>query len=269
MKRRLLSLVVVVGSALTAAIAACGNARSAAPDAGPDAPPAVDLDRGCIYRAKLDETAWGATGKPVGDACGNDLGAITGSAATPVNDATRGRVGAFSGSACIDIANSSALHATTQLTMSAWIRPTALNGVDSNGIISKRTDRGDASEEYGLFTWTGNHVWIDLGEIDRFQGAAVLTNNVWTHVAAVYDAALPDADRVKLYINGVRDPLTHVNIGNLSQLPTHDAPLHLGCTPAPKSTTPPTLQTFQGNLDDIRIWNRALTVDELLALTKT
>jgi len=270
MNRRLWSLLVVTGSGVTAAIAACGNAQSVADASMIDGPPAADLARGCTFQAKLDETSWPATGKPVLDTCGSDNGALSGSSAKPVNDGVRGQVGSFAGSACINVASSDALHATTALSMSAWIKPTALPGGngESLGIISKRVDRGDA-EEYGLFVWTGNHIWIDLGATDRFNGSAVLATATWTHVAAVYDATQPDADRVKLYINGVRDPLDHVPTGDLGTLPTTDSPLHLGCIPAPTSASPPTMQTFQGELDNVTIWNRALTSDEISLLAKS
>jgi hypothetical protein len=154
--------------------------------------------------------------------------------------------------------------------MSAWIKPTILPGGAgaSEGILSKRVDRGDGSEAYGMFVWTGNHVWLDLGTTARFEGTAVITAATWTHVAAVFDASQPVAARVKLYINGVADPLTAAGADTLTALPATTAPLHLGCTPAPKSTTPATMQTFQGELDNLRMWNRALAPAEITALAK-
>ena len=269
MKARLWSLLVVAGSGGVAGVGACGNARTAGPP--PDAP-ALTLADGCIFWAKLDETAWPTTGTPVLDACGNDNGAVSGSGAKPASDGARGQVGSFSGSACINVASSDALNATTALTMSAWIKPTTLPGTagESEGILSKRIDRGDGSEAYGIFVWTGNHVWIDLGPLDRFEGSAVISATTWTHVAAVFDGTQPTDSRVKLYINGVSDPLTANagGAGDLATLPTTAAPLHLGCTPAPKSSTPPTMQTFQGELSDLRMWNRALTTAEITELAK-
>src|ERR1700743_1958042 len=120
MNRRLWSVLVVAGCGVAAAAAACGNARTAGP--APDAP-ALTLDDGCMFWAKLDETAWPATGAPVLDACGTDNGAVSGSGAKPISDGARGEVGSFAGSACINVPNSDALHATTALTMSAWIKP--------------------------------------------------------------------------------------------------------------------------------------------------
>jgi hypothetical protein len=216
--------------------------------------------RGCVLKAEMDETSWSGSGRPVTDACGSATGAITGTGATTVVDGGRGRVGSFSMDACVEFASSDALHGTTGLTMSAWIRPTALNGVDSNGVISKRLDKGMQSE-YSLFVWTGNHVWIDLSDSDRYSGTATLSNNVWSQLTAVFDGTRPLNDRVRLFINGVPDPLQHATIGNLgTSLPSYGSPLHLGCMPAPSAMTQ---QTFQGQLDDVTIWNRALADDEI------
>jgi len=244
--------------------AGCGNVQSQ-----PDAPPAIDLARGCVFKATMDEASWPTTGRPVLDACGNAPGGLTGTGASTIVDPMRGRVGNFSNNVCIEIPSSDALYGTTGLTMSAWVRPTALDGVTSNGVISKRIDKNTQSE-YGLFVWTGNHVWVDLGDTDRYSGTATLSNNVWSQLTAVFDSSRQGTDRVRLFINGVLDPLQHTTIGNLgATLPTYNSPLHLGCTPAP-SAVPPTQQTFQGQLDNVTIWNRALSDDEIAQLyTKT
>src|SRR5512140_1382632 len=258
MQRQLLLL------AIATAGAGCGNVQSQ-----PDAPPAIDLARGCVFKAQMDEASWPTTGRPVLDACGNDPGGLTGTGASTIVDPMRGRVGNFSNNACIEIPASGALHGTTGLTMSAWVRPTALDGQTSNGVISKRIDKMTQSE-YGLFVWTGNHVWVDLGDTDRYSGTATLSNGVWVQLTAVFDSSRPGADRVRLFINGMSDPLQHTTIGNLgATLPTYASPLHLGCTPAP-TAVPATQQTFQGQLDNVTIWNRALSDDEIAQLyTKT
>jgi hypothetical protein len=247
---------------LLALCAGCGSVQPL-PDAG------IDLMRGCVLKAQMEEASW-ANASSVTNSCGGAGGTISVTpssasiGAAPAMDASRNRVGSFSGDAtCIDFANTPALHGTTGLTMSAWIRPTALDNVDSFGIITKRSDRSVKSE-YSLFVWTGNHVWVDLGDSDRFSGTAILTNNVWVQVTAVFDGTRLASDRVRLFVNGVLDPLQHTTIGNLgTTLPSYDAPVHVGCTPAPAAMTQ---QTFNGNLDDVTIWDRALSDDEIAKL---
>lgn len=239
--------------------AGCGSVQ-----APPDGMPA-DLGRGCVLKAQMDEMSWPTTGNPVLNSCGGAGGKLTGTGAAPATDAVRNRVGSFSGNACVDFASTPALHGTTGLTMSAWIKPTGLNGVDSNGVITKRLDRGVQSE-WSLNVWTGNHVWVDFGDMDRYSGTAVVSNNSWVQLTAVFDGTRVATDRVRLFINGVADPLQHAVIGNLGgTLPSYDSPVHVGCTPAP-SAMPPTQQTFIGELDNVTVWNRALSDDEIAKL---
>jgi hypothetical protein len=252
---------------ILALTAGCGSVQNQAPSDGMPADSSVDLSRGCVLKAQMDEASWPATGNPVINSCGGGGGKLTGTGAAPATDAVRGRVGSFAMNACVDFASTTALHGGKGLTMSAWIKPTGLNMVDSNGIITKRLDRGIQSE-FSLFVWTGNHVWVDVGDTDRYSGTAVLSNNPtsWIQVTAVFDGTRTPTDRVRLFINGVADPLQHVQIGNLGDtLPTYDSPVHIGCTPAP-SATPPTQQTFLGELDNVTLWNRALSDEEIAKL---
>ncbi|HEX8109001.1 MAG TPA: LamG domain-containing protein [Kofleriaceae bacterium] len=252
MHRRLVVLALTAG---------CGSVQNSTPDGMPP-DGSVDLARGCALEAQMDEASW-LTGSPVVNSCGGSGGQLTGMTAMPVSDAIRGRVGSFSGNACVNFTSTAALHGTTGLTMSAWVKPTGLNGVDSNGVITKRVDRGVQSE-YSLNVWTGYHVWVDFGDVDRYSGTATLSNNVWVQLTAVFDGTRAPADRVRLFINGVPDPLQHAVIGNLgTTLPSYDSPVHVGCTPAPMAMTQ---QTFIGELDNVTIWNRALSDAEIAQL---
>jgi hypothetical protein len=248
MQRQLLLLAIVAG---------CGNV----------APPSVDapmgttdllsgtLRQGCVVALHMDEAAWTGAAGEVHDDCGNDNpGTVTGAANTVANG-VKGRAGSFSGSACIDIPDAAALHGATGLTLSAWIFPTALNGVDSNGVISKRVEMGNQSE-YNLYVWTGNHVYVDLdGESDRFQGNALITNNAWQQLTMIYDGARPVDQRVRVYVNGSLDVTKKESSASLTAFPST---LHVGCMPAAT-----TQQNFIGQLDEIVIWNRALSDAEL------
>lgn len=245
---------------LVALVAACGNVEATA-----DAPATMTdvlggtLRQGCVTALHMDEGAWsGATGE-VHDDCGDDNpGTIKGSANTVANG-VKGRAGSFSGNACIDIPDAAALHGATGLTMSAWILPTALNGVDSNGVISKRVASG-VQAEYSLYVWTGNHVWVDLdGETDRFAGAAIISNNVWAQLTVVFDGTRAQAQRVRVYVNGSLDVTMPETSATLTP---YTSTLHVGCMPAP-TASPPTQQNFIGELDEVVIWNRALTDAEI------
>ena len=48
--------------------------------------------------------------------------------------------------------------------------------------------------------WTGNHVWVGLGDTDRYSGTASLVNNVWTQLTAVFESSRQGTDRVRLFL---------------------------------------------------------------------
>lgn len=244
---------VTVALAITAG---CGSVQGMPGDGPPSEILDGTLRQGCVMALHMDEAAWTGAAGEVHDACGNNAGTIRGSANTVAGGA-HGRAGSFSGNACIDIVNAPSLHGSTGLTLSAWILPTALNGVDSNGVISKRNDVANQAE-YSLYVWTGNRVWVDLdGENDRRDGAAVVSNNAWTQLTVIYDGARPQAQRVRLFVNGSLDATMPETSATLT---AYTSPLHVGCMPAPGAGLQ---QNFLGELDEVVIWNRALTDAEI------
>ena len=262
MQRRLVVLAICAG---------CGNVQNptsdAAPDAPPDAPTATDLlagtlRNGCVVALHMEEPSWsGAMGEVKDDCGGDNPGTIVGQGTTTVAGGVRGRAGSFTGGGCIDIANASALHATTGLTMSAWIFPTQLDGGvnNANGVISKRTDSGN-QPEYSLSVWLMNHVYVDLdGESDRFNGNAIITTNTWAQLTMVYDGTRQQDQRARVYVNGSLDVTKKETSPSLTP---YTSTLHVGCMPAP-GAAPPTQQNFIGEIDEVAIWNRALTDQEI------
>jgi MSHA biogenesis protein MshQ len=247
---------------LLALCAGCGNVNDPVP---PDAAPPVDvltgsLRTGCVLALHMDEPSWSGASGEVKDACGDDNpGTLVGQGNTVPNGA-HGRAGSFSGNACIDIQNAETLHGATGLTLSAWILPTKLNhGSDANGILSKRTS-GNNQNEYSMAVWLGDHLYVDIdGESDRFPGNAVILENLWTQVTVVYDGTQAAAQRARVYLNGTLDVTKLETSAILTKYPST---LHVGCMPAPTAPEP-TQQNFIGELDEVAIWNRALTDAEI------
>jgi len=255
---------------LVALWAGCGNVNDPGPtdgQPGSDAPQVTEvltgsLRTGCVLALHMDEASWSGISGEVKDACGNDNpGTLIGQGNTVPNGA-HGRAGSFSGNACIDIPNAETLHGTTGLTLSAWILPTKLNhGSDANGIISKRTS-GNNQNEYSVAVWIGDQVYVDLdGETDRFNGNAVILENIWTQITVVYDGALAATQRASVYLNGTLDVTRPETSAVLTK---YASTLHVGCMPAPTAPDP-TQQNFIGELDEVVIWNRALNNGEITA----
>ncbi len=241
--------------------ALCTDIDARPPDATPADAGDGGLDpllTGCVVRLMMDEPSWSGLSGEVGDACGDDDRGTAIAGATTVADGVRGRAGQFGGgSTCVRIADRAALHAGAALTFSAWVFPIALDGVTSFGLVSKRNDVA-VDAEYSVFLWTDDHVYVDIdNENDRFDGATALVNGAWQQVTVVYDGAASSVARVRIYVDGVLDV---VGPESSASATATDADLFIGCLPVSSPT-----QGFEGKLDEVVIWSRALSAIEVAA----
>jgi hypothetical protein len=96
------------------------------------------------------------------------------------------------------VADAPAFNALQKLTIAGWVRPTNLDGGNNaRFIISKRTTTTEGV--FSLLFHTGNRLFVDLAtNNDRFSSDTIFENNVWYHLAVVYDGTLPAAERVRL-----------------------------------------------------------------------
>lgn len=238
------------------ALAACGNVSTTVDAPAPDADLLGSLRTGCVVMLHMDEPAW-TTNAPgqVHDDCGGDNNGTAIGNITTSDDAVRGRAGSFDGSGFVEVAPAAALDASTGLTISAWFKATALDNVDAYGLVSKRTDTA-IDQAYSVYLWTRNKLWVDMPDQNqRFEGSAVISNNVWTQVTAVYDATAATTMRVTVYLNGVVD---RVSTDTAAMLPTSPAKLSIGAMPSSLA-----VQNFKGQLDEVVVWTRALDQSEV------
>lgn len=143
---------------------------------------------------------------------------------------------------------------TDELSVSAWVRyePRDFDGW-TNCIVAQ--DDGDDADQsrrvFQLSTDGGHIVWHRMvGARDPMCRRRVRPG-VWYHVAAVHDHGVN-----RLYVDGVLHDTVH------HRLWTHDAqPMHIGR----KGTTEPYFY-FHGAIDDVRVYHRALSADEVREL---
>jgi hypothetical protein len=238
------------------AVAACGSVSTPIDAAGPDADLLGSLRAGCVLMAHMDETVWTNAPGEVRDDCGGDNNGTAIGGITTTDDAIRGRSGLFDGNGYIEVPTASALDASTAITISAWFKATALDDQTAFGIVSKRTDTG-IDQAYSVYLWTRNKLWVDFPDQNqRFEGSAVISNNVWTQVTAVYDGtnASPNM-RVTVYLNGVVDS---TQSDTVTSLPTSPAKLTIGAMPSSLA-----VQNFKGVLDEVVVWTRPLSQAEV------
>lgn len=223
----------------------------AGPDASPDAAPLdanedTGLERGLVAYWPLDEITGGVT--PDLGQHGLD-GTVQG--ATLTEGQTSGALRFDGVNDAVLIGNPAQLNFGGAITIAAWIRPRAFFG-DFRNIVAHGYTLGpdaevflrihDADYEGGSFDGE-NH----LTEDDR-QGD---DNNRWIHLAIVHDGAA-----WRLYRDGQEEAVTMDATGAV--------PVNEGWAIGARGNGGE--RFFEGDIDEVRIYDRALSADEVAAL---
>ncbi len=156
----------------------------------------------------------------------------------------------------VRVPDSPTLSLTGNFTIAAWVRPTTIGGTAFRGVVEK-WETVDAGPQNGYFlrldsigTMRGT---IFAGNTPfTVNGNRKVTPQTWTHVALVREGP-----RLSLYVDGAIDKEAApgpVPTGNGT------SPLEIGRA---MGTSP-----FEGLIDDVRIYNRALTPMEMAALAR-
>ncbi len=186
--------------------------------------------------------------------CNGNNGVITGAAWS--NSGLTGGTLVFNGSSnwveVPDPTSSSSLDLTTGMTVEAWVNPASVGG--DNPVILK--DAGSYSL-YANSAISGTPAGlVDLGSSNGTGyvfGPARLPLNAWTHLAATYDGATE-----KLFVNGVQvDSEAHT--GSIEVNTGNPEPLYIGGSSSGWGPS------FAGTIDEVRIYNRALSGAEIQA----
>jgi hypothetical protein len=198
------------------------------------------------------------TGATTADTSGNaNIGTLVGPTWT-----TGGKYGnalLFNANGAVDLGNGPRLQITGSLTIEAWINPSTFP-VDDSVIVSKRGAVGvDLGFQLDTTVDTGPRtIGFKLGDpsgnkMSRF-GKTVVAAGKWQHIAGVYDAA---AQTMHVYINGVLDDGNL--IGTVTSLQRNSGQrVFIGKRAAGATGT-----EFSGIIDEVRIYNRALSQTEI------
>jgi fibronectin type 3 domain-containing protein len=186
------------------------------------------------------------TGTAVTDASGNgNSGVINGATWT-----TQGKFGnalSFNGTNNLVAINSSAtLNVTTAMTLEAWINPAA-NQSGWRTIMQREVDAYflNASNDSGALRPSGGGTLG--GQVAWLSGPTANPVNIWTHVALTYDGAA-----LRLYVNGVQA----ATLAATGAIETNSSPLRIG-------GNSPYGEYFNGRIDEVRVYNRALSATEI------
>jgi hypothetical protein len=176
--------------------------------------------------------------------------------ATWTNGGRYGKALSFDGvSATITVAEAPSLDLTTGMTIEAWVKPVSLTGWQSV-IYKERPDDGGTSLAWALYSTdytappavygmlagaVGGNQWTHA------MGVSMLRLNAWSHLAGTFDGTA-----LRLYVNGALAKTLSLP-GSLVVTP---GPLRIGG----HSTIG---QFFAGLIDEVRVYNRALSKSEI------
>ena len=157
----------------------------------------------------------------------------------------------------VTLGNPAALQITGSMTWSAWIFATADPPRDGP-IVAKSSGGGwrlETSRDTGVATFA-IAVSPDGQGLTRRYSAALRGLNTWYHVAGVYDAAARTLD---IYVNGVLS--NGVLRGTVPARQYGWGSVTIGGSPSGSS--------FRGRIDEVRLYDHALTGDEIQAAMST
>ena len=145
----------------------------------------------------------------------------------------------------LEISDSTSLDlGTNQLTIAAWVYPRTFQ--DADEIVKK-----DSSYILRLSGTSGaieGYVWADINVRKVGASTNLLTQNSWNYVALTYNTS-----HQQLFVNGIAD-VTTTQTGNVDNSATN---VLIGSHQNKAS------EFFDGGIDEVRIWNRSLSEDEI------
>lgn len=144
------------------------------------------------------------------------------------------------------------LHENTgYITIEAWIKLDSLDMASIYKIIG-----GYNYHDYNFQIRNGRLEFI-FNNISYILGKQLLTTNAWMHIAVVSDGT-----NIKTYIDGVED-----NSANITMSLRTTTEVDIGATEIMDLSVPGGYRhedNFSGIIDELKVWNVALTADDIL-----
>jgi len=140
----------------------------------------------------------------------------------------------------IHVPDSASLDCGQAVTVEAWIRPASLPVTGRMGVL-------DNAGQYALFLYDQNRMRCSAGNTLYAESPPA---GQWSHVAFTVDTV---NDEIIIYLDG-QPAASNIYDINISTSSTGD--MTIGCDS-------PGGQSFDGDIDSVRVWNTALSADEI------
>ena len=153
------------------------------------------------------------------------------------------------------VPDSASLDISSAITMAAWVKP---EKTATQYLIKKATTTGTTANGYELSLATTGKVFVRFNQATSADTYRInsttsypITGTTWMHVAATYDGTT-----IKLYVNGVQEG---GNLAGPASIVTNNLALGIGAQSDGQTS-------LQGAMDDVLLYNTALTASEIAAL---
>ena len=188
--------------------------------------------------------------------------------ATWVNDPTRGRVLSFDGiDDVVNMIGYKGITGSASRTVTLWFQTDGTGGTGPNGrgLIGWGTPAGSGVRWEVVVNKQGSPRVPDALRFNASSGTrtgeTVVADGLWHHVAVtMHDDGSPTSDEVYVYLDGVEEAYSQTNGGVAVNTGT-DADVRVGLGSREEQNG-----FFAGLIDDVRIYDHALTPEEILAV---
>lgn len=160
---------------------------------------------------------------------------------------------------------------SSYMSISVWAKFTTIPGTAQ--LVSQYASTGTVNNQYFLSISGTGVILFGVNDTvgDRYGSstatASVVTTGIWYNIVGVFDGTqATDSTKVKIYLNG-----SQLTLNNFANAPmatkvigpgmTNNIPIWIGTLQTAQAS-----RTLNGSLDEVGIWNRALTSDEVRLL---
>ena len=240
---------------------------------GTVAAPAAGPANGLELRLPFDESS-GTTANDYSGVTPPNSGtlAFVSGTANPAWQPSGGKIGGallFSGNGQqVDVPDSSTnlLDGMSQMSISFWFYANSFpsSGSTFAGLVSKRK-AGGGNESYAIAARGGGSpttIWFDVAGSIMFSTVKP-TSGAWYHIVMIFDGT-QSTNNLQLYING--QPDTFGTVYSSGTTPRTTVPRNSGSNLAIGAYDTADTLGFNGLIDEVRIYNRVLTLPEIQTL---
>lgn len=215
------------------------------------------LTDGLVAYWKMNESSWNGTTGEVIDSSGSGYNATAQNGPTTINEGF-GRSGTFAGdNDFVNAGNVTQLNNTSEFSVSQWVYITDVTAQDR---IFHKITNGNNDISIAPFYQTTQRIYFEVGNgansYGYWESTGVVANNNWYNIVGVYDgSAATNAEKLKLYVNGVQRTMTYVGTIPSTTASLSGTNLILGAGSS--------AEYFTGKLDDVRVYSRDLSSEEV------